>query len=125
MPEYFGSAICRTDVGSWLELIRLGLYTNTLTRADTPTQSPAGELYLVGVSESVDGVTDARSPLPCRYSSAGEFSVKITSAGEWLPSTTIWFARVSSSSLRTFTVIPVALSNADTRAWVVCTCWPL
>ena len=29
---------------------------STLTRADTPTQSPCGELYWLGVSASVDGV---------------------------------------------------------------------
>jgi hypothetical protein len=32
---------------------------------------------------------------------------------------------VSSSSLRTLTLIPVCFSNAVTRPLVVCSCWPL
>ena len=48
---------------------------STLTRADTPTQSPWGELYWLGVWASVDGSTLASRPLDWRYSSAGEFSV--------------------------------------------------
>ena len=88
---------------------------STLTRAETPTQSPCGELYLAGVLASVAGSTLASSPLACRLSSGGEFSVKNTSAGECEPSVTIWSASVSSSSLRMLTVMPVAFSNAATR----------
>jgi hypothetical protein len=47
----------------------------TLTRADTPAQSPCGELYLAGVAVSVLLSTGDSRPLPCRNSSAGEFSV--------------------------------------------------
>ena len=88
---------------------------STLTRADTPTQSPCGELYLLGVRASVDGSTGARRPLDCRYSSAGEFSVKMTSAGECDPSTTIWFARESSSSLRDVHGYPRRTSRTPPR----------
>jgi hypothetical protein len=98
---------------------------STLTRAETPTQSPAGELYLAGVRARVDAPTLASRPLLCRYSRAGEFSVQITSAGELDPSVTIWSARTSSSSSRTFTVIPVARSNPEIIDSAVCTCWPL
>ncbi len=47
----------------------------TPARAETPTQSPCGELYLAGTLASVLGSTGLSWPLPCRYSSAGEFSV--------------------------------------------------
>ena len=90
-----------------------------------PTQSPCGELYWLGVLARVAGSTEASSPLLCRYSRAGEFSVKIRSAREREPSLTISSASVSSSSLRTLTVIPVAASNPETRESAVCTCWPL
>ena len=48
---------------------------STLTRADMPTQSPWGELYLDGVAASVLLCTADSRPLPCRNSSGGEFSV--------------------------------------------------
>ena len=48
---------------------------STLTRADTPTQSPCGELYLAGVAARVLLRTVDSKPLPCRNSSGGEFSV--------------------------------------------------
>ena len=98
---------------------------STLTRAETPTQSPSGELYLAGVRARVGASTLASRPLPCRYSRAGEFSVQMTSAGEADPSVTIWSASTSSSSLRTLTVIPVARSNPEIIDSAVCTCWPL
>jgi len=94
----------------------------TLTRAETPTQSPTGELNLLGVFASVDGSTCARRPLPCRNSSAGEFSVKKTSAAECEPSVAICPARMSSSPLSTSTLMPVAFSKPDTRASVVSSC---
>ena len=61
----------------------------TLTRAETPTQSPLGELKRAGVRSRLAASTGRRSPLSCRYSRAGEFSVKITSAGDLDPSATI------------------------------------
>ena len=97
----------------------------TLTRPDIAAQSPSGESYLAGVFASVALFTLASSPLPCRNSRTCEFSVKITSAGDLVPSAAIWLARTSSSSLRTWTVMPVAFSNWVTSASVVCTCWPL
>ena len=48
---------------------------STLTRADTPTQSPREELYLDGVAASVLLRTGDSRPLPCRNSSGGVFSV--------------------------------------------------
>ena len=47
----------------------------TLTRAETPTQSPAGELYFAGTRARVLESTGASKPFPWRNSSAGEFSV--------------------------------------------------
>jgi hypothetical protein len=54
-----------------------------------------------------------------------EFSVKNTSAGEWLPSCSICAVRTSSSSLLTATLIPVCFVNAATSAEVVSGCWAL
>ena len=48
---------------------------STLTRADTPTQSPSGELYWLGVWARVEASTLASSPLSARYCRAGVFSV--------------------------------------------------
>ena len=70
----------------------------------------------------MEGSAAASRPLDWRYSRAGEFSVLMTSAGEREPSETISSARVSSSSLRTLTVIPVAVSKALTSDSVVCGC---
>ena len=47
----------------------------TLTLADTPTQSPRGELYLDGIAASVEAATRERRPFFCSSSRAGEFSV--------------------------------------------------
>ncbi len=96
-----------------------------LTRAETPSQSLPGELYLAGVFARVEGATFARSPRVPSASSAGEFSVMKTSAGECEPSWMIWAARTPSSSWRTATEIPVAFSNALTIAFTVWGCWPL
>ena len=63
------------EVGSWLGLSSEVLYTITLTRAETPTHLPSGELYRAGVWARVDGATGARSPLAASSSSGGEFSV--------------------------------------------------
>src|SRR6185437_11499977 len=93
--------------------------------AEMPTQSPWGELYLAGERLSVEASTLASSPLSCRLSSGGEFSVRNKSAGEFVPSVAIWLASASSSSLRIATWIPVCFSNAATRFCAVCTCWPL
>jgi hypothetical protein len=65
-------------------------------------------------------VTFDSRPFSWRNSSGGEFSVKKTSAGVCDPCTAIRLARVSSSSLRTLTLIPVCCSNAVTRPLVVC-----
>ena len=75
----------------------------TLTRAEMPTQRPLGELYFDGVCASVEAETGTRRRLEARYCSGGEFSVKNTSAGEWVPSATNWSASRSSSSKRTLT----------------------
>ena len=48
---------------------------STLTRAETATQSPAGELYLAGMRARVLAWTGASRAFSCRNSSAGEFSV--------------------------------------------------
>ena len=98
---------------------------STLTRAETPTQSPSVELNRAGTAARVGFATGASLSRDCRYSSAGESSVKITSAGECEPSATIWLASAPSSSERTFTWMPVAFSNPSTSASVVCWCWPL
>ena len=47
----------------------------TLTRADTPTHLPSGELYLLGTWASVEASMGASSPLPARSWRAGVFSV--------------------------------------------------
>src|ERR1700722_9075873 len=86
LPLHWGSASWRILVGSWLALIRRGLYTSTLTRPEMPTQSPWGELYLAGERLSVAESTLASRPLSWRLSSGGEFSVRNTSAGEFGPS---------------------------------------
>ena len=51
------------------------LYTMTLTRADTPTQLPVGELYREGTLANVAEGTAASKPFVCRNCSACEFSV--------------------------------------------------
>ncbi len=48
---------------------------STLTRADTPTQSPCGELYFAGVAPSVLLRTGDSRPLAWRNSRGGVFSV--------------------------------------------------
>ena len=103
LPFHCGWASCMAEVGSWLALISEGLYTMTLTRAETPAHMPFGELYFDGVWASVDALIGASRCLEARYCSGGEFSVKNTSAGECAPSVTIWSASTSSSSKRTLT----------------------
>ncbi len=47
----------------------------TLTRAETPTHFPSGELKRDGVLARVEGFTSASNPLEARYWRGGEFSV--------------------------------------------------
>ena len=96
----------------------------TLTRAETPSQRCCGELYLACVA-SVPAATRESSPRCWRSSSGGEFSVRKMSAGECLPSCTIWAASTPSSSDLTATLMPVCFSKAATSAATVCGCWPL
>ena len=62
--------------GSWLGFNSDVLYTITLTRAETPTHLPPGELKRAGVCARVDGATGASRPLDSSSSSGGEFSVE-------------------------------------------------
>ena len=97
-PFHFGWARSMAEVGSWLALSSDVLYTMTLTRAEMPTHSPSGALYLAGVFARVDGSIGESRPLEASSSSGGEFSVKNTSAGECFPSVSICATNVSSSS---------------------------
>ena len=74
-PAHLGSASAMTDLGSCAGVSCEVLYAITLTRADTPTHLPSGELNLEGVAASVDGSTGASRPLEARYCNGGEFSV--------------------------------------------------
>ena len=56
---------------------------------------------------------------------AGEFSVTNTSAGEALPSCTIWFASSKSSPLRMLTLMPVSLVKPATMSFIRSSCWAL
>src|ERR1700733_2905255 len=89
LPFHAGLARSMAEVGSWLGLTKLVLYTITLTRAEIPAHFPCGELNCVGVLASVEALTGARRPFDARNWSGGEFSVKNTSAGERDPSVTI------------------------------------
>ena len=52
--------------------------------------------------------------------------MKNTSAGEWAPSVDELVGQhVLVVEADVDTLMPVFFSNAFTRAWVVCTCWPL
>ena len=53
---------------------------------------------------------------------AGEFSVRNTSAGEFAPSCTIWFAITVSVPLRIVTGMPVSSVKASAQAWVSAAC---
>ena len=106
-PRHFGSARPSTEVGRSSRCTSSVLKIITLTRADTPTHWPSGELNRAGTRARVEGSIGARRDLSARNSSGGEFSVNSTSAGECEPSATSWLAKTSSSSLRTATEIPV------------------
>ncbi|BAS15344.1 hypothetical protein AHiyo8_36470 [Arthrobacter sp. Hiyo8] len=56
---------------------------------------------------------------------AGEFSVRKTSAGEFLPSSLSWLLISRSSPLRSVTLIPVSLVKASTHAPVRFSCCAL
>ena len=101
------------------------LYTNTLTRAETPTQSWSLARYWLGTAASALPSTAESRPFSSSATRGGVFSVKNTSAGDLLPSCSICCVSTSSSSLRTLTCTPVTFSKADTRASVVCSCCPL
>ena len=67
LPFHFGWARSMAEVGSWLGLSSEVLYTMTLTRAEMPTHSPSGELYVAGVLARVDGSIGESRPLEARY----------------------------------------------------------
>jgi hypothetical protein len=125
LPAHCGLARSITDEGSCDGGSADVLYTSAETRAVTPAQFPAGELYPGGTAASVLASAGARRRCPASFISAGEFSVKMTSAGDREPSCMICSASWSSSPLLTVTVIPVCFSNAFTSACVVCSCCPL
>ena len=101
------------------------LYASTVERAAKPTQLPSFGANCEGTCASVAGSTLVKPLAPSTSVIAGEFSVTNTSAGEALPSCTIWLASSKSSPLRMLTLMPVCLVKPATISFIRSSCWAL
>ena len=96
-----------------------------MERAAKPTQLPSLGANCEGTWLSAAASTLVKPLAPSTRVMAGEFSVTNTSAGEALPSCTIWFASSKSSPLRMLTLMPVSLVKPATMSFIRSSCWAL
>ncbi len=81
-----------------------------------PVHCPLLGRNAVPICAKVEGSTGASSPAFCTTVMAGEFSVRNTSAGDRLPSATIWLPIDESLPWRTCTSMPVCWVKPLTQA---------
>jgi len=79
----------------------------------------------LGTWSTVAWSTSANRPAFSTWAMAGEFSVRKTSAGEALPSWTIWLDISVSEPWRRVTLTPVSAVKASIHSWVRDSCWAL
>jgi hypothetical protein len=89
-PFHSGFSRSMIDVGSWASVSLDVLYAKTVVRAATPVHLLVAGRYCAGTCATVAGSTSANRPAFSTAAMAGEFSVRMTSAGDEAPSAISW-----------------------------------
>ncbi len=120
-----GLAKSRIEAGMSASVMESVLYIATVERARKPVQLRSAGTYCSGMVAVADSGRSAKRPALSTMLIAGEFSVRNTSAGESLPSSTIWLAISRSLPLRSSTSRPDSSSNIGMISSSSCSCWAL